>query len=211
MTVAIKLCASVGVVGRNVGWSLRDDLVQSNFNYNQALAVDKVFSYPTTVYGWKVRVKNNREKEGWLLLQVWRRKFGGFYHVGSTNFTFGRGRGPGYTDAELLLQSGDQISVEQGDIIGLFLPNGTNGLPFAFGSASATSTIRDDSADVIFFDDQDPPAELVTTDYVDHTNQIIVNIYSMIGQCILYVITSVLTTYLISVTTCILALIVTSL
>lgn len=170
----------IGERGRDTGWSFQDDIVQPNWNYTQALAIDKAFSYPTKVYGWKIRMINDRGEEGWVLLQVWRPKLGGYDHIGSTNLTFGPGRGSGYTDTEVLLQPGDQIPVEQGDIIGLFLPNGTRGVPFALGSSS---TIRD-SSHVIFFelpDDQDPPTELVTIDYDEHATQFVVNVYAMTG------------------------------
>ena len=186
----LKVCKNVqcilaqhtGSGWRGVGWHLGlDDIAQPALNYNQLLAVQKVFSYPTKVYGWKVRLRNGRTEGGWLLFQVWRPKVGGFELVGSTNFTYDPSRGDGYTNTEIPLLRSEEIRVDQGDIIGLFLPNRVLETPFVLGTDATAS----DSSDLLLFaipSDQDPPNELRTTHYDEHIPQYVMNIRAMIGQ-----------------------------
>lgn len=179
-----------GEGGRVTGWSFRNDLIDPQLNHSQALAMNKAFSYPTKVYGWKIRVKNSRSKGGWMLLQVWRPKLGGFNLIASTNFSYGPSRGSGYTDTELPLTKGEWIPVDQGDVIGLFLLNGIKKsvAPFAFGllnSSVIASGDVTDSSDMLFFAtpaNRDPPMELRTVDYDEHMAQFVINIQAMIGQ-----------------------------
>ena len=118
---------------------------------------------------------------GWLLFQVWRRKVGGFELVGSTNFSYDPSLGEGYMNTEIPLQNSEEIRVDQGDVFGLFLPNGVQGAPFVLGTDATAS----DSSDLLLFtipSDQDPPNELTTTHYDEHISQYVMNIRAMIGQ-----------------------------
>jgi hypothetical protein len=149
--------------------------------------MDIAFSYPTTVYGWKMRVKNSRNKGGWMLLQVWRPKVGGFDLIASTNFSYRSSRGSGYTDTELPLSEDEWIPVDQGDIIGMFLVNGIkkSAAPVAFGLLSgpavSSGLATASSSDMLFFSSQDPPTELRTVDYDEHMDHFAINVQAMIG------------------------------
>ncbi len=123
-----------------------------------------------------------------MLLQVWRPKVGGFNLIASTNFSYGSSRGTGYTDTELPLNEGEWLQARQGDILGLFLPDGIKKTvaPFAFGLLSSSviaSGVVTGSSDMLFFTTagQDPPTELGTVDYDEHMAQFVVNIQAIIG------------------------------
>ena len=179
-----------GERGRVTGWNFWNDLIDPHLNHSQALATNKVFSYPTKVYGWKIRVKNSRSEGGWTLLQVWRPKFGGFNLIASTNFSYESSRGSGYTDTELPLNEDEWIEVDQGDIIGLFLPSGIKKsvAPFAFGllsSLAIASGVVTGSSDMLFFStaaNRDPPTEIRTVDYDEHMTEFVLNVQAMIGK-----------------------------
>ena len=187
-----------GEGGRVTGWDFRNDLIDPHLNHTQALATDKAFSYPTKVYGWKMRVKNSRSKGGWMLLQVWRPNLGRFNLIASTNFSYRSSRGRGYTDTELSLKEDEWISVEQGDVIGLFLVNGIkkSAAPLAFGLLADSAVASDvataaGSSDMLFFStaaNQDPPMRLRTIDYDEHIDQFVINVQAMIGQYIIIII-----------------------
>ena len=127
-----------------------------------------------------------------MLLQVWRPNLGRFNLVASTNFSYRSSRGRGYTDTELSLNEDEWISVEQGDVIGLFLVNGIkkSAAPLAFGLLTDLAVASDKataagSSDMLFFStaaNQDPPTRLRTIDYDEHIDQFIINIQAMIGQ-----------------------------
>lgn len=127
-----------------------------------------------------------------MLLQVWRPKLGCFNLVASTNFSYRPSRGSGYTDTELPLNEDEWIPVDQGDIIGLFLVNGIKKsvAPLAFGLLTGSAVASDaatatGSSDMLFFStaaNQDPPTELRTVDYDEHTDQFVINVQAMIGQ-----------------------------
>ena len=127
-----------------------------------------------------------------MLLQVWRPNLGRFNLVASTNFSYRSSRGRGYTDTELSLKEDEWISVEQGDVIGLFLVNGIkkSAAPLAFGLLTDLAVASDKataagSSDMLFFStaaNQDPPTRLRTIDYDEHIDQFIINIQAMIGQ-----------------------------
>lgn len=172
-----------------VGWKLRDNLVQQDFNYSQVLAISKAFAYPSKVYSWRVRINNNRTYGGWLLLQIWRPNTGAFDLVGSTNLTYDSSRGNGYINVELPLQAQDQIVASRGDIIGVFLPSGTvSGAPFVIAGYPAHSSrgdADDELADFLFFKEpsnQEPPSTLNTIDYDEHRSRLAINIRAMIGE-----------------------------
>lgn len=167
---------------RGIGWRPgSDSLPQPTWNYSQVLITNKAFLYPTNVYGWKVRFKNSRAEGGWLAFQIWRPKSGGFDLIGSTNFSYDLSRGNGYTNTEIPLQAHEEISVDQGDVIGLFLPYGARSVPFELGFDPTAS----DSSDILLFtvpSNQDPPIVLRTTDYDEHAAQYVINISAMTGQ-----------------------------
>ena len=178
-----------GTGDRSVGWSLHDiPLVQPDLDHRQLLAIDKVFLYRAEVYGWKVMVKNDRDLDGWVLLQVWRPKVGGYDLVGSTNFTYGPSRGSGFRTAEISLQEREHISVDRGYIIGFYLPNGTNGSPFNIGYADESYTLSsfESSSQVLYFgkppgEASPPPTELITLEYDEHATQFVISLRAMIG------------------------------
>ena len=130
-------------------------------------------------------MKNWRDTGGWLLLQVWRPKLGGFNLVASTNFTYRSSRGFGYTNTELPLHYDKWIRVKHGDVIGLFLPNGIKATAAPFDIGLLEPGTMTDSSDMLFFTsvDHDPPTELSTVDYNEHMARFVINIQAMIGQC----------------------------
>ena len=174
---------------RSVGWSPRDDLVQpNNVNYSQVIAIGKAFPYPTKIYAWKVRISNNRTSAGWLFIQTWRPKIGGFNLVNVTNFTYDTSRGNGYTNTEISMHEGGEIAVDSGDVIGLFLPRGIKGAPFGIGYADpSVGAASEDGSNLLFFEtgnNLQPPTELTTVDYDEHVTQFVINIHAMIGMII---------------------------